>query len=247
MHSKLPPEKKATFLECTRCTKFGCWSSMSGCFSSLVWALPRESLTKISLQVTVEVATWFCIATLTRWILTCLCWTSSGHRKLAATYLLSLCIYLRSCCLTWKSLHIALYSMFWVWQLYLWICFTGKQWMPLIQKLFRAILAECALWKKAALLEILPVTCFMWSCITSEFTCDTMIPKHDFLNHVLLHYLKLTCEGFEDPIGVTMWRCSMTLELTCHGFEHSSELILWSCITCELTCGSFECFSEVAL
>ena len=70
------------------------------------------------------------------------------------------------------------------------------------------------------------MTCFMWSCITSEFTCDTMVPKHDFLDHVLLHYLKLTCEGFEDPIGVIMWRCSITLELTCHGFEHSSELIL---------------------
>ena len=59
----------------------------------------------------------------------------------------------------------------------------------------------------------------MWSCITSEFTCDTMIPKHDFLYHVLLHCLKLTCEGFEDPIGVIMWRCSITLELTCHGFD----------------------------
>ena len=174
-------------MECTRWTKFGCWSSMSGCFSSPVWALPRESLTNISFrgnslwrwQHDFALPHWLDV---TRWILTCLCWTSSGHRKLAATYLLSLCIYLRSCCLTWKSLHIALYSMFWAWQLYLWICFIGKQWMPLIQKLFRAILAECALWKKAALLEILPVTCFMWSCITSEFTCDTMIPKHDFLS-----------------------------------------------------------------
>ena len=209
MHSKLPPEKKATFLECTRCTKFGCWSSMSGCFSSPVWALPRESLTKNSLQVTVEVATWFCIATLTRWILTCLCWTSSGHRKLAATYLLSLCIYLRSCCLTWKSLYIALYSMFWVWQLYLWICFTGKQWMPLIQKLFRAILAECALWKKAALLEILPVTCFMWSCITSEFTCDTMIPTMIFsimfcctIWNLLVKVLKIPLKS---PCGDAAW------------------------------------------
>ena len=155
------------------------WMCFFSCLSTAK-GIPDKHF--IQRQFTVEVATWFCIATLTRWILTCLCWTSSGHRKLAATYLLSLCIYLRSCCLTWKSLHIALYSMFWAWQLYLWICFTGKQWMPLIQKLFRAILAECALWKKAALLEILPVTCFMWSCITSEFTCDTMIPKHDFLS-----------------------------------------------------------------
>ena len=37
MHSKLPQvkKKKATFLECTRWTKFGCWSSMSGCFPLL--------------------------------------------------------------------------------------------------------------------------------------------------------------------------------------------------------------------
>ena len=43
-------KKEATFLECTRWTKFGCWSSMSGCFSSPVWALPRESLTNISFR-----------------------------------------------------------------------------------------------------------------------------------------------------------------------------------------------------
>ena len=123
----------------------------------------------IQRQFTVEVATWFCIATLTRWILTCLCWTSSGHRKLAATYLLSLCIYLRSCCLTWKSLRIALYSMFWAWQLYLWICFTGKQWMPLIQKTFQSYIGRVRTVKKG---------CFTW-----DFTCDMF--------HVELHYFRI--------------------------------------------------------
>lgn len=167
-------KKKATFLECTRWTKFGCWSSMSGCFSSPVWALPRESLTNISFrgnslwrwQHDFALPHWLDV---TRWILTCLCWTSSGHRKLAATYLLSLCIYLRSCCLTWKSLHIALYSMFWAWQLYLWICFTGKQWMPLIQKTFQSYIGRVRTVKKG---------CFTW-----DFTCDMF--------HVELHYFRI--------------------------------------------------------